>query len=125
MAIANFPSLAPTTRAWTPGIPPSSRFSSLNGKEVRILHGTTPVNTTLVLQFENLTEANAKLITDHYELARGPFEIFSLPAQVYAGLSVYNNIQPALTNWRYSTTPSVTYPSPGIVSVSVELVAVF
>lgn len=124
MAVADFPSLAPTARTWTPGAPPLSRFNALNGKEVRVLHGTVFINTSLGLSFENLTETDATLITDHYELARGFYELFSLPSEVYAGLSTYTNILPPTTNWRYAAAPAVTYPAPGIVSVSVELVAV-
>jgi hypothetical protein len=124
MAVADFPSLKPTARTWTPGTPPASTFTSLSGSEYRVLHGNTPLGTALTLDFGNLLEADAKLITDHYVTAKGVFEVFSLPATVYDGLAVYNNIQPSGTSWRYVAAPAVSYPAPGIVTVSVQLAAV-
>jgi hypothetical protein len=124
MAVAAFPTLKPTNRVWTPGVEPSSTFRSLNGTEYRVLHGNTPLNTALQLDFANLLESDAKLITDHFATAKGVFEVFFLPSSVYDGLAVYNNIQPSGTSWRYVGPPSVSYPAPGVVTVSVQLTAV-
>lgn len=124
MAVADFPALKPTARTWTPGVQPASTFTSLNGTEYRVLHGNTPIGTSLTLDFSNLLESDAKLITDHFVTAKGVFEVFSLPSSVYDGLAVYNNIQPAGTSWRYQGPPSVSYPAPGVVTVSVQLAAV-
>jgi len=124
MAIADFPALTPSARSWTPGTQPMTAFTSLAGAEVRVLHGSTPIGTQLQLSFSNLQEATANLITAHYLLARGTFELFDLPSAVYGGMSGYSNIKPAGSLWRYSGAPSVEYVSPGVQNVSVSLTAV-
>lgn len=124
MAIADFPSLTPSARAWTPGTQPMTAFTSLAGAEVRVLHGSTPIGTQLQLTFSNLLEATANQITDHYLLARGTFELFDLPAAVYAGMSSYSNIKPAGSLWRYASAPSVDFVAPGVQNVTVSLLAV-
>lgn len=124
MAIAAFPSVKPSARTWTPGARATSAFTSLSGYEVRVQHGSTAVGARLSLSFQNLTEAVSKQITDHFDLARGSFETFALPADVFSGMTGYEYITPSATTWRYAGPPSVTFVSPGIQSVSVELVAV-
>ena len=124
MAIADFPALTPSARSWTPGTQPMTAFTSLAGAEVRVLHGSTPIGITLQLTFSNLLEASADLITAHYLLARGTFELFDLPAAVYGGIANYSSIKPTGSLWRYSGPPSVDYVSPGVQNVSVELRAV-
>jgi hypothetical protein len=99
-------------------------FTSLAGAEVRVLHGSVPINVGLQLNFTNLQEITANLITAHYLLARGTFELFDLPAAVYGGLAGYSNIKPSGSLWRYSEPPSVDYVSPGVQNVSVSLLAV-
>lgn len=124
MAIADFPALTPSGRSWTPGTQPMTAFTSLAGAEVRVLHGSTPINVGLQLNFSNLQETTANLITAHYLLARGTFELFDLPAAVYGGMAGYSNIKPSGSLWRYAGAPSVDYVSPGVQNVSVDLVAV-
>lgn len=124
MAVAAFPEIAPSMRSWTPGNQPMQSLVSLSGYEARILLGPNPVGATLSLSFENLKEAVGKQITDHFALAKGLFETFDLPAVIFAGMSSYDYITPSTTTWRYAGPPAVSYVSPGIQSVSVELIAV-
>jgi hypothetical protein len=119
-----FPSLTPSARSWTPGQPVASAFVSSSGYEVRVLQGAASVGQQLSLVFSNLLEAKGKEITDHYEAMRGTFGLFDLPAEVYGGMASYGHIKPSASSWRYAGPPSVTYVARGIVSVSVELVAV-
>jgi hypothetical protein len=124
MAITAFPSLAPTARAWTPGVQPVTNFTSMSGYEVRVMLGADPIGTSLSLTFENLKEASIKQITDHFTLAKGVYEVFSLPAAVFAGMSTYSQVTPSGQSWRYAAAPSISWVGPGVGSVSVELVAV-
>ena len=124
MAVANFPSIAPTSRSWTPGARPLSTYSSLSGYEVRVQHGNTAIGTALSLGFDNLTEAVGKQITDHYITAQGSFDTFALPAEIFAGMNSYAYVTPSGTTWRYARPPAVTYVAPGIQTVSVELIAI-
>jgi len=102
----------------------ATAFTSTSGYEVRVLQGSASVGQQLSLVFSNLLEAKGKEITDHYEAMRGTFGLFDLPAVVFGGMSSSGHIKPASNMWRYAGAPGVTYVAPGIVSVSVELVAV-
>lgn len=124
MAVAAFPSLKPSARSWTPGSPPVATFSSLSGAESRVLLGATAVGSSLRLSFDNRTEADAQQITDHFAVALGMYEVFDLPAEVFAGMAGFAHIKPSAFKWRYKGTPAVTYQMPNVVSVVVDLVAV-
>jgi hypothetical protein len=94
------------------------------GYEVRVRHGSLAVDQQLTLAFDNLLEADAKAVTDHYALAYGQLETFELPAAVFGGMATYGHIKPPQNQWRYNGPPQVSYVSPGIASVSVILQAV-
>jgi hypothetical protein len=87
--------------------------------------GAKPVGALLRLSFANLTDAAAQSITDHFALARGAYEIFDLPADVFAGMSSYGHITPVGTKWRYAATPTLDWSAPDVVGVSVSLMAVY
>lgn len=124
MAVAAFPSIKPSARTWTPGAKPQTTFRSQSGFEVRIQHGNVSVGAELRLGFQNLTESVGKQITDHYAAAQGSYETFSLPNEVFAGMSSFGYITAAQTTWRYASPPTVTYVAPGIQSINVDLAAV-
>lgn len=124
MAVASFPSIAPSTRSWTLGQPPLSSFTALSGYEVRVLLGPNPIQTALQLQFSNIHEDTAKLITDHFVSARGSLDVFDLPAKVFAGSAHSADVTPAGQKWRYAAAPTIEWVSPGVASVDVSLVAV-
>lgn len=124
MSAPIFPSLTPSARVWTPGQVPLATFVSAAGYEARVQLGAMDVGQSLSLSFDNRLEAAGKQITDHYAAAKGSLFLFELPAEVYGGMASYGHIKPSASMWRYAGPPSVTYVAPGIVSVSVELVAV-
>jgi len=99
-------------------------LTSMAGYEVRIMTGSIAVGHRLTLQYTNLLEAACNQITDHYALANGTFELFDLPAAVFGGMASYGHIKPANNRWRYASPPTVNYVSPGIQSITVDLVAV-
>lgn len=124
MTVADFPSLTPSGRSWTPGAAPMTSFRSMAGYEVRVRHGSLAVGQQLSLAFDNLLEADAKAVTDHYALAYGELETFELPAAVFGGMASYGHIKPSQNQWRYGGPPQVSFVAPGIASVSVTLQAV-
>lgn len=124
MAVANFPSIEPSSRAWTPGSQPVQAFTALSGYEARILLGPNPIGASLGLSFQNLTESVFLQITDHYAVAKGTYEVFDLPAEVFAGMTSYAGVTPSEYKWRYAAPPSIDWVAPGIGNASVSLVAV-
>lgn len=124
MAVAAFPSIKPSSRTWTPGSQPVQSFTALSGYEARVLLGPNPIGATLSLGFQNLTEAVFLQITSHYATAKGTYEIFDLPADVFAGMTSYSGITPSGYKWRYSGPPTIDWVAPGIGNASVSLLAV-
>jgi len=119
-----FPSVRPTSRVWSPGVRAQSVYQSLDGIEIRFVHGSKTTGQRLSLTFDNVTEAVGRSITDHYDTNGTTYGVFGLPAEVFAGMADYNNTNPAGNDWRYAGPPQVTYGSPGYQSVTVELLGV-
>lgn len=124
MAVAAFPSLKPSVRSWTPGSYPTSTFNTLSGYESRVLLGAKAVGTRLSMAFSNLRESDLVKITDHHLLAKGSYDTFSLPREVFDGMTNYGKVTPSGFVWRYAAAPSVEWVAPGIGNVSVSLLAV-
>lgn len=131
--MAQFPKLKPTKRSFTLGNFPVKTYRSVSGKTLRRSFGNKPYGSTIDLVFENISEANAKLIYDHYYAQQGTFVGFTLPAELYAGLSA-SQLGQLFTQggpnadtleWLYSETPEMESVYKGITTVSVKLVAEF
>jgi len=122
--VSNFPSVKPSSRAWTPGTRSQSLYQSLDGIEIRFIHGSRVTGQRLTLVFENVTDTVGKSITDHYADNGTTFGIFDLPAEVYAGMTSYAHINSATNAWRYFSPPQVSFLTPGFQTVSVELLGV-
>lgn len=122
--MSDFPALKPTMRTWALGAQPISTFTTMSGHETRVLLGPKPIGTMLSLQFGNIREGVALQLTSHYQGQRGSFDTFSLPTAVFAGMSDASSVTPAGQVWRYAAPPVIEWHSPGIATVSVELLAV-
>lgn len=118
-----FPSLKPSKRSFTPGTLPVSTYQALSGKEVRVILGDTMHGHVISLSFGNIQEPSAKLITDHWYAQSGTALAFNLPQAVWAGWTQYESAITPGQKWRYSGQPSIDAVSPGIMNVSVELIA--
>lgn len=121
-----FPSLAPTSRDFSPGDWPIKRYNSQSGAEVRILYGSQRTNAKLSLSYENLSDANAQLFLDDYEAQIGTLRTFDLPSEAKTGWTgtAASIDAPTGTKWRYESEPTVRAVRPGRSSVTVNLVAV-
>lgn len=124
MAITAFPAIEPSSRAWVPGSQPVKSFSTLSGYESRVLLGAEPVGTSLQMSFQNLQEVVVLRITDHFVKAKGTYETFALPDAVFAGMTDYGKVTPDGQVWRYASSPSIQWVSPGIANVTVSLTAI-
>lgn len=121
--MSQFPALQPSGRSFTAGMLPVSTFASLSGKETRVILGDTMHGHTVSLMFQHIQESVAKQILDHWYGRQGTALAFTLPANVWAGWTQYTAAVSSTQNWRYESQPSVEAISPGIMNVSVELVA--
>lgn len=118
----SYPSTKPASRTWTPGSFAQSSFEAASGAEVRVLYGAVATRHSLSLGYNNVDETTAIAFNDHYASTRGEFDVFSLPAAVFAGMTTAFGV--GVNKWRYAETPSVEAVKPGIYNVSVSLIAV-
>jgi hypothetical protein len=121
-----YPTLTPTSRNYNSGDYPVKTFRSQSGSESRILYGNRRTGMTLELQYDNITDANAKLFLDHYDETKGSYTTFDLPTGALSGWSGNTDALDAATanSWRYDQPPLVSNVRPGISSVQIKLVGV-
>ena len=122
--MSQFPALQPSSRSFVPGATPVSTYVSLAGKETRVITGADPVAHSLSLSFANVSESVARQIMTHWYGRQGTALSFLLPNAVWAGWADYVAGVGANQKWRYTAAPSVAAVSPGIMSLSLELIAV-
>jgi hypothetical protein len=122
--MSNFPSLRPATRQFSFGEYPVSMQTGFGGGTVRFLHGIGRSAVVMELTFQNLTQAEAKLIRDHYRIRQGSHQDFLLPDALWAGHSGTANIVPRLTRWKYGSQPEETQKRGGYVDLTVSLISV-
>lgn len=126
--MSEFPSLAPTTRAYDPGDWPVRKFKANDGTEVRFLFGDTRADSTLQLSYENIPDATAEAFVQHYYEQKGTYRTFALPADVtvakgWQGTGTFFNAG-VRRQYRYAEPPKVTGVRPGRSSVSISLIGV-
>lgn len=114
--MADFPSLAPQSRTYTPGAVPGSISQVLTGDETSIRHTNASTGHTLRLGYRGLTKEQHYEILSHYTM-HGRFTPFDLPAIVLLGSGL---TFPAGYGWIYVSSPQTSY-SPGLIETNVEL----
>lgn len=117
--MADFPSLSPQSRSYTPGSYAVRRSKTLSGEEVTVRRTNAAVDYRLRFTFTSGSIDQQNQIFSHY-VAQNRFEPFDLPSSVLqdSGLAF-----PAGYQWIYANPPTVAY-DPGIIRVSIELLLV-
>lgn len=105
--MADFPSLVPSSRVFTPGMYPAAEIPSLNGTQSSTRLSSTMVESRLRLRFVGLTEAEMLSVLTHYMGQRGGFDAFALPVEAFSGTDSPANFQLAGYSWRYAESPTV------------------
>lgn len=122
--MATFPALRPAARRYSFGVFPTTQEIGFGGGSVRFLHGEVSSRNTLELDFSFITQAEAKLLRDHYREQQSGFLPFSLSAEAWAGHSSMTDLVPSTTQWRYASQPEETHLKGGLVNVSLQLESV-
>ena len=138
MARVYFPSIAPSSRSYTPGTYPKTEFESLDGTKTILRFGNKRVNATLQLGFSNITDANVFSILATYKDSN---ENWTATESVWiefvengvrnkvvtAGVTDVNlqnqYIEETQLKWRFSAPPTVTSTGIGLSNVSCSFVA--
>ena len=114
--MADFPSLTPQTRTYTPGSYAALRTNTLSGTEVSVRRNNASIDHLLGLTFVSGSVTDQNSIFSHYAV-HNRFQPFDLPASVLEGSDL---VFPSLYQWIYRGPPKVTY-DPSVVTVAVEL----
>ena len=125
-----FPTLVPSSRAFTPGRFPQKVFKSQSGSETRILYGDKETESTLDLSYRNIADTSADDFVIHFRSVKGTYNTFRLNAvgntNAKGGWTGSTDAigKPSGTAWRYASAPKITSVKPGVSNVSVKLIAV-
>jgi hypothetical protein len=114
--MADFPSITPSGRTFTPGRIANTQFVALSGDQKSVRQGNTSVAHALSLSFDRLTTTQFKEIAGHYEL-HGEFEQFELPSVITQGATISI---PSGYLWKYANSPQFEFAA-GTITGSVEL----
>ena len=119
--MSNFPALVPSSRTFVPGNYPSTLYQGISGAENRVRSSNVLTDSTLTLQFIGLSEAEVLAILLHYQARRASYGNFSLPVEVWSGVSNAADYTLQGYAWSYLEPPVVEdYPC-GEHGVEVQL----
>ncbi len=128
MSAVPFPNVAPSGRRYTPGDFPQTEFKSQNGTLTILRYGNRRVDSTLSLEFRNITDENAALILENYELVNKTLNhVTFTEATGAAGASgalvgYLRETNGSKLQWRYAQPPQVTSVFKGRSTVQCEFV---
>lgn len=120
-----FPKIKPSSRSFKPGQFPVKVYRAASGATVKRAFGNRAFGYQLEVEFENILDSVALQIIDHYNSTKGGFERFTLPADLFVGMSaaLTATIQsPTQIKWEYAEAPDVKSVILGRSSVSVNFV---
>jgi len=121
--MATFPALTPSTRSLSYGDYPQGTYEAVSGANVRFKYGSDRVVQRLQLGYQYLTEAQMKLLLDHYETQQSTLIPFALSAEVWAGYATVP-VSAAYYEWRYAKSIGVEIASPLRYNTTIELESV-
>jgi hypothetical protein len=120
-----FPRIKPTTRAFKLGTFPVKTYRALSGATVKRAFGSRASGYELQLGFDNIPDATTEQLLDHYNGSSGGFDRFTLPADLFAGMTttLRGYIQaPTSIRWEYAGPPEVQSVYTGRSRVSITLI---
>ena len=121
--MATFPTLYPSTRAFTPGEYPHTPFQSLSNRNRRVLHSNALNAAGLQLTFVRLSQSDMLAVLAHYNGQQGEFIPFAIPSSILQGFTAADFL-PAGHLWRYASPPDVVDFCGPYHDVTVELESV-
>ena len=114
--MADFPSLTPQGRTYTPGSYAVLRTNTLSGDDVSIRRNNASFGHRLRLTFVSESVTDQNTVFSHYAI-HNRFQPFDLPTSVLSGSEL---TFPPNYQWIYAGPPKVSH-GPGVVTLSVEL----
>ena len=114
--MADFPTLTPQSRIYTPGSYAVYRTTTLSGDDITVRRNNAATDYRLNLTFISGSTDDQNAVFSHYA-SHHRFNPFDLPSSVLAGGDL---TFPSGYKWIYANPPKVVF-DPGVVTVSVEL----
>lgn len=113
MAAIAFPNIKPSARTYSPGQFPQTEFRSQNGTLTILRYGNRRVDSTLSLEFRNITDDKVALIIQNYEAvnSRDNNVTFTQSTGASGASNAYANFireNGTGLRWRYAGPPQVT-----------------
>lgn len=113
MAAIAFPDIKPSARTYTPGQFPQTEFRAQNGALSILRYGNRRVDSTLSLEFRNITDDKAALIIQNYEDVNSQNNnvTFTQATGASGASTAYSNFireNGTGLKWRYAGPPQVT-----------------
>lgn len=121
---AQFPGIKPAERSFRLGQYPIKSYRALSGATVKRAFGNRAYGYELQLSFNNISDAVTSQLIDHYNATSGGFERFTLPAELFVGMSttLAGKIQsPTQIKWEYTNPPEVRSVINGRSTVTINL----
>ena len=121
---AQFPGIKPSERSFRLGQYPVKSYRALSGATVKRAFGNRAYGYELQLSFNNITDAVTSQLIDHYNATSSGFERFTLPAELFVGMSttLAGKIQsPTQIKWEYTDPPEVKSVINGRSTVTINL----
>lgn len=121
---AQFPGIKPSERSFRLGQYPTKVYRALSGATFKRSFGNRSYNYELQLSFTNVSDSTTTQLLDHYDVTGGGFERFTLPSELFAGMStgLTAKIQsPTQIKWEYAKPPEVKSVHPGRSTVTITL----
>ena len=123
--MAEFPKIRPSSRRFILGDYPTKFYKALSGKVTKRNFGNKAFGHGIELSFDNVKEDIVQLVIDHYGGQGGQTIGFTVPLEIFSGLSLIQNSlrSPSETLWFYAEAPSITSVYRDLSSMAVKLVA--
>ena len=130
MPDVDFPRLNPSSREYSPGTYPETKFQALNGAVTRIAYGNRSSASTMTMGFKALSDDEAMSIIRCYESANGSWNGIRFwtdrgLAGIENGSDLYYQYRERDANlkWRFDGPPVIKTIYPGLHDVNCRFVS--
>ena len=121
---AQFPGIKPSERNFRVGQYPTKVYRAMSGATTKRSFGNRAYNYELQLSFTNIADTGTTQLLDHYDGTGGGFERFTLPSELFVGMSsalAAKTQSPTQIKWEYAKPPEVKSVYPGRSTVNITL----
>ena len=130
MTAVVFPDIVPTSRRYSPGEFPQTKFRALNGATTTLRYGNRRFNAELDVGFQNITDDQAAILLKLYEDVTVAddwvtFSVSNIAGGASSSLGVYlREAGGSGLRWRFAEPPMIDSVKPGRSTVQCKFLGV-